>query len=47
MHVFHSVAEARLVLATYRRQYNAERPHSSLSYRTPAEFKHEWLDQQL
>jgi putative transposase len=47
MHVFHSVAEARVVLATYRRQYNVERPHSSLSYRTPAEFKREWLERQL
>jgi putative transposase len=39
MHVFHSVAEARIVLAAYRGQYNEERPHSSLGYRTPAEFK--------
>jgi putative transposase len=41
MHAFHSVLEARGVLAAYRRQYNAERPHSSLGYRTPAEFKRE------
>lgn len=46
MHVFHSVAEARIVLATYHRQYNEERPHSSLGYRTPAEFKRDWLAQQ-
>jgi putative transposase len=46
MHVFHSVAEARMVLATYHRQYNEERPHSSLGYRTPAEFKRDWLEQQ-
>jgi putative transposase len=47
MPVFHSVAEARVVLAIYRRHYNAERPHSSLSYRTPAEFKREWFERQL
>ena len=47
MPVFHSVAEARVVLAIYRRHYNAERPHSSLSYRTPAEFKRAWLERLL
>jgi putative transposase len=46
MHSFHSVAEARVVLSVYRRQYNEERPHSSLGYRTPAEFKREWLERQ-
>lgn len=44
MHVFHSVTEARVVLGAYRRQYNEERPHSSLGYRTPAEFKRDWLE---
>jgi putative transposase len=43
MHVFHSVAEARAILAAYRRLYNEERPHSSLGYRTPIEFKQDWL----
>jgi Integrase core domain len=33
LHVFQSVAEARVVLAAYRRQYNEERPHSSLGCR--------------
>jgi putative transposase len=46
MHVFHAVAEARIMLATYRRQYHEERPHSSLGYRTPAEFKRDWLERQ-
>jgi putative transposase len=46
MHVFHSVAEARIVLATYRRQYNEGRPHSSLGYRTPTEFKRDWIERQ-
>jgi putative transposase len=43
---FHSVAEARVVLSVYRRQYNEERPHSTLGDRTPAEFKREWLERQ-
>jgi putative transposase len=46
MHVFHAVAEARVMLAAYRRHYNEERPHSSLGYRTPAEFKRDWLERQ-
>jgi putative transposase len=46
MHIFQSVAEARVVLAAYRRQYNEERPHSSLGYLTPAEFKRDWRERQ-
>ena len=46
MHVFHSVADARVGLAIYRRHYHAERPHSSLSARTPAEFKRAWHERQ-
>lgn len=46
LEVFHSVAEARVRLETYRRQYNEERPHSSLGYRTPAEVKRDWLASQ-
>jgi putative transposase len=46
MHVFHAVAEARIMLATYRRPYNEERPHSSLGHRTPAEFKRDGLERQ-
>jgi putative transposase len=29
--------EAQVVTESYRRQYNEERPHSSLDYRTPTE----------
>jgi putative transposase len=36
---FHSLAEARVLLEQYRHRYNAERPHSSLGYRTPAEIR--------
>jgi putative transposase len=45
-HAFHAVAEARVVLAAYRRLYHEERPHSSLGYRTPAEFKRDWREHQ-
>ena len=47
MHVVPSVTEARVVLEASRRLYNAERPHSSLGYRTPAAFKRAWLAWQL
>jgi putative transposase len=46
LYVFTSLAEARIQLEGYRRQYNEERPHSSLGYRTPAEFKDDWLQRQ-
>jgi putative transposase len=39
MTLFVSVAEARV-------EYNEERPHQSLGYLTPSEFKHKWLQQQ-
>jgi len=35
---FVSVLEARLLAAEWQRDYNEVRPHSSLGYRTPAEF---------
>ena len=46
MSAFASVAEARILLESLRRQYNEERPHSRLGYRTPAEFKADWLADQ-
>lgn len=36
---FLSPAEAQVITERYRRHYNAERPHSSLGYATPAEFR--------
>ena len=36
---FRSDDEARVVIETWRRHYNAVRPHSSLNYLTPHEFK--------
>ncbi len=36
--VFATLTEAKVLVADYRRYYNAERPHSSLGYQTPAAF---------
>jgi putative transposase len=38
-HWFTSLDDATATIATYRRHYNTERPHSSLGNRTPAEFR--------
>lgn len=35
--VFYNQRHAQVVIEKWRRQYNEERPHSSLGYRTPAE----------
>jgi len=35
---FRSRAEAKVIIETWRRHYNAERPHSSLGYLTPNKF---------
>jgi putative transposase len=35
---FKNLQEARVMVGTWRRHYNHERPHSSLGYRTPGEF---------
>ena len=36
---FRTLNDVRCTLATWRQEYNCERPHSSLDYRTPQEFK--------
>jgi putative transposase len=36
--VFASLLEAKVLVEEYRKHYNERRPHSSLGYRTPAEF---------
>jgi len=36
---FRTLNDVRCTLATWRQEYNCERPHSSLGYRTPQEFK--------
>jgi putative transposase len=37
-HWFTSLAEARIRISAWRRDYNEHRPHSALNYLTPAEF---------
>ena len=37
-HWFTTLAEARILIAAWRQDYNQCRPHSTLSYQTPAEF---------
>lgn len=37
--VFSSLREAQVLLEEFRKEYNSERPHSSLKYLTPEEFK--------
>ena len=44
--LFVSVSEARVLCEAFRREYNAERPHQSLGYLTPSEFKEKWLQKQ-
>ena len=39
MEWFRSRTEARVIIEAWRRHYNAVRPHSSLGYRTPNEYK--------
>jgi putative transposase len=36
---FRNRTEAKIVIENWRRHYNEVRPHSSLSYQTPVEFK--------
>jgi putative transposase len=38
---FRTLNEVRQTLADWRREYNCERPHSSLDYRTPEGFRHQ------
>lgn len=41
-HWFRSLSEAREIIASWTRDYNQQRPHSSLGYQTPAEFAAAW-----
>ena len=36
---FGNILEARETTETWRNDYNTERPHSSLGYKTPVEFR--------
>jgi hypothetical protein len=39
--LFGSLREARVILEQYRKEYNEERPHSALGYRTPEAYVRE------
>lgn len=41
-HWFGSLAEARVQIAAWHRDYNESRPHSTLGDMTPAEFAAKW-----
>ena len=42
LHLFASVAEARVRLEAFRNHYNHDRPHSRLDYKTPEAFRKAW-----
>ena len=44
--LFDTVAEARVVTADWRADYNAEHPHSALAMLAPARFAMKWREQQ-
>ncbi len=46
MEVFRNLAEAKVVIEAWRRHYNQERPHSSLGYLTPLEYRDQWEREQ-
>jgi putative transposase len=43
--LFESLLEAKVLLEDWRHEYDHERPHSSLCYLTPVEFKELWTQQ--
>lgn len=45
METFHNPDHARVICKSYGRQYNTERPHSSLGYLTPVEFAARWREE--
>lgn len=45
MHLFTNGRHAQDVTEAWRREYNELRPHSSLSYQTPAEFAAQWREE--
>lgn len=44
LEVFYSLPEAKVIAEMWRRHYNEERPHSSLDYKTPVEFRDGWRE---
>lgn len=46
LHTFHNRDHARALSKLYQREYNEQRPHSSLGYQTPTEFAASWRQQE-
>ncbi len=46
MEIFGNWREAKVIAEQWRKFYNLERPHSSLSYQTPNEFRRDWEKRQ-
>ena len=46
MEIFGNWREAEVVSEKWRKFYNSERPHSSLGYQTPNEFRRDWEKRQ-
>jgi putative transposase len=46
MEIFGNWCEAAVIAEQWRKFYNGERPHSSLGYQTPDEFKQDWEKRQ-
>ena len=42
MEWFRNLNEAQVIIESWRHYYNEERPHSSLQYKTPTEFRREY-----
>jgi putative transposase len=47
MEVFYTVVDAQIIVSAWQHEYNTQRPHSSLNYQTPAEFRLAWEQKQL
>jgi len=45
MEVFYTLKEAQVKADMWRQEYNRERPHSSLNYQTPAEYRDAFFSQ--
>ncbi len=46
MEIFGNWREAKVIAEQWRKFYNTERPHSSLGYQTPNEFRRDWEKRQ-
>ncbi len=46
MEAFGNRREAAVIAESWRKYYNTERPHSSLKYRTPEEYRQAWETEQ-